>query len=344
MIGQERFYFRSPALTDYWRGIVLFGRNVASYKFALAKTLLELKPAAGTLIKLGDLAEPFSRYVCEHLKLADRQGTSASSRFLSACRGFNAGSVRKEDLLIATERFGFNNVIDAFHVVNQADIPKRFFADERESNGGIRLTDEFSDLLQAAGAGDLQTEAEARWRLVETAWDLGVTRHALLIQTDPTFQELFAWVKTSRRVSVTSCRAALNGYQKGRCFYCFRGIDMAGATDVDHFFPHVLRERGIGRPIDGVWNLVLACFECNRGEKGKFARVPSERLLARLHLRNEFLIASHHPLRETLMAQTGAQSGDRREFLQATYQAALDALLSTWEPQLEAPDPYRLNE
>ena len=26
---------------DYWRGIVLFGRNLASYKFALAKALLE---------------------------------------------------------------------------------------------------------------------------------------------------------------------------------------------------------------------------------------------------------------------------------------------------------------
>ena len=27
---------------DCWRGVVLFGRNVASYKFALAKSLLEL--------------------------------------------------------------------------------------------------------------------------------------------------------------------------------------------------------------------------------------------------------------------------------------------------------------
>jgi len=28
----------------YWRSIVLFGGNVASYKFALAKSLLELAP------------------------------------------------------------------------------------------------------------------------------------------------------------------------------------------------------------------------------------------------------------------------------------------------------------
>jgi len=30
-------------LTDYWRSIVLRGRNVASYKFAIAKTLLDLQ-------------------------------------------------------------------------------------------------------------------------------------------------------------------------------------------------------------------------------------------------------------------------------------------------------------
>ena len=41
---------------DYWRGIVLFGRNVASYKFALAASLLELKPASGDLVRLEELA------------------------------------------------------------------------------------------------------------------------------------------------------------------------------------------------------------------------------------------------------------------------------------------------
>jgi hypothetical protein len=30
---------RSPTLEGYWRGIIPLGRNVASYKFALAKAL-----------------------------------------------------------------------------------------------------------------------------------------------------------------------------------------------------------------------------------------------------------------------------------------------------------------
>ena len=31
-----RFYQVEPTLENYWRGIILFGKNVASYQFALA--------------------------------------------------------------------------------------------------------------------------------------------------------------------------------------------------------------------------------------------------------------------------------------------------------------------
>ena len=75
---------REPELEDYWRGIILLGRNVASYKFALAKSLLDLKPEAGELVKISDLAPVFSSHIADHLKKADRQATSQSSRFLDA--------------------------------------------------------------------------------------------------------------------------------------------------------------------------------------------------------------------------------------------------------------------
>jgi 5-methylcytosine-specific restriction endonuclease McrA len=35
--------------------------------------------------------------------------------------------------------------------------------------------------------------------------------------------------------------------------------------EVDHFFPHVLKQHNFGSLIDGVWNLQLACKDCNRG-------------------------------------------------------------------------------
>ena len=71
--------------------------------------------------------------------------------------------------------------------------------------------------------------------------------------------------------------------------------------------------------LDGVWNLVLACKNCNRGVAGKFEQIPTLTLLERLHARNNFFIDSHHPLRETLMAQTGKKEKDRISFLQSVY-------------------------
>jgi hypothetical protein len=81
-------------------------------------------------------------------------------------------------------RLGFNGVIDAFHVVNQRPIEPPFFTDERRSSGGIRVTEQFSKLLKDPQATNLAPETDARWRPVEAAWDLGMSRHAVAIEVD----------------------------------------------------------------------------------------------------------------------------------------------------------------
>jgi hypothetical protein len=333
-----KFYEVTPTLDNYWRSIVLFGRNVASYKFALAKSLLEFQERGDDLIRLDELARPFARSICDHLAHSPKQATSSSSKFLDSCREFNAGTLTQTELDKITARLGFNNVIDAFHVVNQGAIPELFFIDERKENKGIRLTENLFKLLGDKQASSLTPEVEARWRLVETAWDLNISRNLIEVSYDPGRQLLTTW-KGSSRVDVTSCRDALNGYQKGLCFYCFRTISItsgdAELADVDHFFPHVLKASGIADPVDGVWNLVLACLDCNRGEDGKFARLPSLNLLARLKRRNDYLISSHHPLRETLISQTGLSVEDRKSFLQNSYALAKRTLIHTWEPEPE---------
>ena len=85
----DEFLQYSPTLDNYWRSIILFGRNVASYKFALAKSLLEFRERGSDLISLEELAEPFSRNVCSHLAAAPKQATSPSSKFLNTCKSFN---------------------------------------------------------------------------------------------------------------------------------------------------------------------------------------------------------------------------------------------------------------
>ena len=332
------FLERERTPENYWRAIILFGQNVASYKFALAKSLIELSTHETTTVKLDDLAEPFSRHIVEHLANAPKQATSASSRFLESCRKFAGGGIGRDELIGQTAKLGFNNVIDAFHIVNRQEIPIRFFIDDRQGSGGIRLTDELFRLRERLQFGSLPKEIESRWRLVETAWQLKVTRTALAVDVDG---ESLVISNSGRRANLTSCRDALNGYQKGKCFYCFNDISLESTSvtlaDVEHFHPRMLSQLNAPLKLDGVWNLVLSCRGCNRGVDGKSSRLPHRKFLERLDTRNEFFITSHHPLaqKETIMAQTGGSRKERITFLNSAYGTAWESLIHTWEPSLE---------
>lgn len=329
----QPFIQYKPKPEDFWRGIVMYGRNVASYKFALAKSLIELSPHPGQLIGLDELAVPFSHHICEHLKTADKQSTAPASKFLDACRKANNGEITQDKLINTTVKLGFVNVIDAFHVIGDQSVECKFFIDERSLHKGIRISDNFGKLAESRQFLNLGCETEARWNLVETAWELGVSRSLIAVKHDDETNLLFAIDSNRRRKSITSARSALSGYQKGHCFYCFRSFGLLSTEppDVDHFFPHALKESGF-QGVDGIWNLVLACTECNRGVGGKFHKIPSLRLLERLNTRNEFLIASQHPLKETLIAQTGTTEQLRRQFLNECYKEAVSRLLNQWEP------------
>ena len=91
------FYQVDPTLDNYWRAIILFGRNVASYKFALAKALQDLSDRSNDLITLDELAIPFSGHLCEHLKVAPKQTTAPSSQFLDSCLAYNQGQLSQDD-------------------------------------------------------------------------------------------------------------------------------------------------------------------------------------------------------------------------------------------------------
>ena len=179
----EKFQEEYPSLESYWRSIILFGRNVASYKFALASSLLKFISKGITSVSLSELSEPFSQNLCEHIMSAPKQSTSQSNQFLEACQNFNKGIISKEKLLEITSQKGFNYVIDAFHTVNNGAIPISFY--EKDFDGRrkcIILTDNALKLTEIRFFNDLNSEVNARWNLVETAWELGVSRNLLNVQ------------------------------------------------------------------------------------------------------------------------------------------------------------------
>ncbi len=331
-----RFYQVDPALENYWRGVILFGNNFATYKFALAHALYDVE-RNNTLVMLEDLAVPFSKHICEHLKLAPKQTLNMSKQgpFLTAAVQYNNGEISHGQLIQATVKHGFKVVLDAFHNVSGSQIDKQFFINEVRSHQGIRLTDDFYRLMEAPQFHNLIHETDARWRLVEKAWEMNLPPQLLDVHFDPQQETLFTQLANSR-ITLTSCRNSLNGYQKGHCFYCHAPISLETShpllADVDHFLPLVAQHGMPGTNLNGVWNLVLACQSCNRGEQGKFARVPHIDLLYRLHARNEYFINSRLPLHEAIINQTGNNEAKRRAFLNDRWNETHACRLQTWQP------------
>ena len=120
------FYKNDPSLEQQWRGIILFGKNSASYKFAFAKSLLKLAEEGRTQVSLEDLAIPFSAEIVNHLKEHPKQGTSSSSKFLETCQAYIGGNIAMDKLHEETAKLGFVNVVDAFHNIHGEAIQNRF--------------------------------------------------------------------------------------------------------------------------------------------------------------------------------------------------------------------------
>ena len=96
---QKPFIEPTPTRESCWRAIVMMGRAVASYKFALAASLLDLSSKGNEFVSLEHLAEPFSRHLSEHIKDSEKQITASRSTFLDSCRQANSGEISNEALM-----------------------------------------------------------------------------------------------------------------------------------------------------------------------------------------------------------------------------------------------------
>ena len=322
----------TPAST--WRALILYGANAATYKFAFGRALLNIAAEGHEKVSLQDLAPRYTALLGQALEREPRQGTARSSKFLDALRAHAEGRLSLEDMHAATVRSGFNNVVDAFPMLGGSIAPITFYEDRRSDPAvrGLVLAPALVDLAQREEREWLDGETDARWRLVETAWATGLNPGLVApIEYDEDNQTLFTMRKLRRR-NVSGVVLSLSGYQDGRCAYCQQPMSQRGTGKpiVEHVLPLVLRrQRWEGPPLDAVWNLVLSCQPCN---SEKWGRAPHESWMPWLQQRNDDLIASHHPLRQTLMAQTGDTAAVRAATLRTAYRLATERLPATWTP------------
>ena len=55
------FNINDTSVESQWRALILFGKNSATYKFAFAKSLLELIEKEKTSLTLNELSKPFRK-------------------------------------------------------------------------------------------------------------------------------------------------------------------------------------------------------------------------------------------------------------------------------------------
>ena len=138
----NKFIFDQPTLDSYFRGIILFGNNVASYKFALGKSIIELAENGADFIPLKDLAIPFIKYTNEHYLKGNKQITSNSSKYFDAFEKYNSQDIELDEMVKLTLNNPFKNVIDRFHNVNSSELDTKFYEITTKNNTkGIILTD-----------------------------------------------------------------------------------------------------------------------------------------------------------------------------------------------------------
>ncbi|WP_151771270.1 HNH endonuclease [Streptomyces abyssomicinicus] len=328
-MSAQEFYAGDTSPRASWRLAVLMGANSRTYKFALGDALLDAARQGRDAVPLKDLAAAYGIAMARHLAEAPQapHATHLGERdFLTVAEQESAATLAAgrptEKLVAAAERSMPAMVMRKFHNLRGSDtVPHTFY--ELLGTGRhrtVRLSSHLLRLARSEQAALLSAELGARWSIVETSFASGVGR-SLVEEGMAHDLETLKLTDKLRRRSVTGLVEATIGFQHGRCQICGEVIGPDEPIAVDHVFPFALMQRyrsvgaWCGPDLDALWNLAPAHAACN-GTKSDRLPLPAE--LDRLAARNEAIMQSPHPLRQTLrrpLERAGAASW--RHFLAA---------------------------
>ena len=292
---------------DYWKAIVLYGLNNATYKIALAKTLLELAQRDSTHIGWNVLSEEFLRQYKDRLDQESAMPQQINPTRLTVMERIimrmNNGSLTETEAIEEVGRDAFNDVIPRFHNISRdSEFAKaRFY--EFHQGQEIIIKDSVFDILEDRPE-ELFEEIDARWGLLEGAFS--INRDHFDLEND--IRSIYLQ-KGHERKDITKNIPFLNGYQNNTCFYCSEQMD-SDDIHVDHVLPRQVVSH------DEIWNLVLSHSFCNL-QKSDYLVGPEyiEKLIAR----NENIMGSNHPWKKKIQEQLGDNPAARRKTLEGHY-------------------------
>lgn len=294
--------------SDYWKGIVLYGLNNATYKMALGAVLLEHAQAGNSSVSWEQLSVSFLNQYLRRLKdspMPQQANPARRTVMERICSDVITGRLSHEAATqkVADEAFG--DVVPRFQTIgrDKGVASGRFY--EADFGKQLVLTD---NLLQLGHENyeELGSELDARWSLLEGAFAIYQSRQQYQLAND--IREIYL-ADGYERKSITHNVEFLQGYQGNTCFYC--GLPIRKEAHVDHVLPRQVVHH------DSVWNLVLSHDHCNL-QKSDYLVGPH--FIRKLEQRNENIMGSNHPWKHKISTALGKTPKQRRENLKSHYE------------------------
>jgi hypothetical protein len=294
--------------SDYWKAIVLYGLNNATYKIALASCLLDFAKDEKTRVEWLELSASFYEKYQARLSSNPMPQQSNPGRMTKLERFFNGEKIGKLTHQEAIEKVGdegFEYVVPLFHNIGKdRELAKGKFYDFEEGKHLI-IKDALLDIGRSS-VSELNTEVDARWNLLEGAFSINQSQQTYQLAND--IRDIYL-LNGYERTPLTHNVPFLMGYQGNVCFYC--GEELGSDIHVDHVLPRQVINH------DEIWNLVLSHGHCNLQKSDKLV---GPHYLEKLIARNENIMGSNHPWRKKIEAELGNSPGKRAKSLQHHYE------------------------
>lgn len=290
---------------DYFKGIVLFGLNAATYKMALAQTLLEASREGKTELSWEELSTNY--FDAYQARLAanpmPQQGNpNRLTKMERIVKEHDLGVLTSHQAIDKVADTAFDDVVPRFQTIgSDKNIVASYFYDI-EKGKKLVLKDSLLSLTEPQ-INMLQQEVYARWGLLEGAFSINQTNFVLAND----IREIYLKDGYERK-ALTHNIPFLSGYQGNVCFYC--GEPMGDDIHVDHVLPRQVINH------DEIWNLVLSHGDCNLL---KSDRLVGQHFVEKLIARNENIMGSNHPWKAKIQSALGSTPKRRASRLNIHY-------------------------
>lgn len=292
---------------DYLKGIILFGLNTATYKMALAQTLLQAALTGKTELPWHELADLYFNLYLKRLEdnpMPQQGNAHRLTKMERIVKEYQSGAISKDGAVDKVGSTAFGDVVPRFQTIgsDKTIVANRFY--EPKMGKKLVLKDSLLELTEPQ-IQTLQEEVVARWNLLEGAFS--IAQENFVLAND--LRQIYLENGQFQRKGLTSNIPFLSGYQGNTCFYCSEPLNYD--IHVDHVLPRQVINH------DEIWNLVLAHGDCNlmKGDK-----LVGEHFIRKLIARNENIMGSNHPWRHKIQASLGTTKAKRASTLRRHYE------------------------